>query len=1043
MKFRTHFNLSFILSYLDRQWISHALILILTTYLLSACKETSLQLDSVQSSASVGKSDFLPNAIYRVFEVRSDGSQHMVSELLAKGGSIVIPNSLVNGSFGKRLDPNQGSALNLYLKVYSLDGFGKNGDIYYETPILTSQIDLNSSVTALSLQLRLFHRQDLVISQNSFQNLLKNMDLNCSECSKMKTTDVLSWMRASIDFQARLESILLSENPSLVKGSLSWDKEDPMVIYSSFPLEGTSSANIQLQEGDTSKVRLVFFDFSDSARRLFPESWIHQKEGVTVESSTVQEFVFSPSYMDSGNHTILAAKSSSTGATIQYQFPLTVSNVNQAPSWFNTTDLSFQANHNKKYSLLSKASDPDSNSISFSLVRGPSGLVVSSSGDLEWNPMQSPDAIDQTGDSDVVVAATDNDGQSTSVTLKMHVTQDHLPRIAVLGNPWIVQEGTQAQMTVEVIDDDGDLPWIEFEGVENVQTMNPSTAGWMNLGTNITLDQPGRRRFVLSFLPSFSQTLGRDGTLDITLKLNYDPMAADLRRLSNPSAEVLHIQVQNVDDPPEWQGDISDLSAVEGDVIWDLATSSAIDQLPVPGGSVTYSLDTNTSISKCDWGVVTSPPASFGDAQTGGNFIYIHPTNAHISAKIPYYSSAQCGFRLVATDASGNISYSNTFIISVTNVNRPPVIKAAAPTTLVVNERDVVTLRASDYFEDPDVTDGDVTDLLSLRCLNCSSFNLSMSPSSGQLSWIVEPFAADNGPYNLQFEGYDRSEQVTATHTVAVTVNQVTAPAIVTTTLIGNSLEISEGASQLIQVDVSAFSGLSVDQFTYSLNLVNCSPSCRSGFISLVNRSNWGDGDLRMNGGDTSSPQSFYFSVSPNTTDGDASLPSNGKTYALKFQVVSDSDPTLTTDLDVALKIINVNRPPKKLYYGIQSSVLNSDATRYTMSLNLNADVKQGSTWKNTNTLYMKVEDDDGMNDIYTPGFINIGSRNPPSDLPSTIQSGVVGKWEFKLPSCINKLTGGTVSRIFSISISDGRGGTIKRDVEIKISNASASTSCM
>jgi hypothetical protein len=303
----------------------------------------------------------------------------------------------------------------------------------------------------------------------------------------------------------------------------------------------------------------------------------------------------------------------------------------------------------------------------------------------------------------------------------------------------------------------------------------------------------------------------------------------------------------------------------------------------------------------------------------------------------------------VATDASGNISYSNTFLISVTNVNRPPVIKAAAPTTLVVNERDVVTLRASDYFEDPDVTDGDVTDLLSLRCLNCSSFNLSMSPSSGQLSWIVEPFAADNGPYNLQFEGYDRSEQVTATHTVAVTVNQVTAPAIVTTTLIGNSLEISEGASQLIQVDVSAFSGLSVDQFTYSLNLVNCSPSCRSGFISLVNRSNWGDGDLRMNGGDTSSPQSFYFSVSPNTTDGDASLPSNGKTYALKFQVVSDSDPTLTTDLDVALKIINVNRPPKKLYYGIQSSVLNSDATRYTMSLNLNADVKQGSTWKNTN----------------------------------------------------------------------------------------------
>ena len=162
---------------------------------------------------------------------------------------------------------------------------------------------------------------------------------------------------------------------------------------------------------------------------------------------------------------IVAATDSFKGrSTLSFQVVVDERGINQAPK-FNFSSIGV-AERGSDYSRNIIATDPENDAITYTLVRGPSGMTISASGILQWNvPPQHP-ASEET----LEVRATDTWGAVGSIVLRLPVKDTNRAPTFTLAPPTRITLGQQYVYSVGTQDlDSDDLTLKLIQGPENVR----------------------------------------------------------------------------------------------------------------------------------------------------------------------------------------------------------------------------------------------------------------------------------------------------------------------------------------------------------------------------------------------------------------------------------------------------------------------------------------------------------------------------------------------------------------------------------------------
>lgn len=147
--------------------------------------------------------------------------------------------------------------------------------------------------------------------------------------------------------------------------------------------------------------------------------------GATIQTASGL-LLFTPTVTGPVNFTIRA--SDPVGGNASQSFTVQVNAIANANPAF-TSSAPTNADVNGTYRYQATASDPDNNPIAFSLVSGPAGMTVSSTGLVEWTPTA-------TGNANVVIRVQDNNGGFATQSFTIIVgAEDTTPPVITFASP--------------------------------------------------------------------------------------------------------------------------------------------------------------------------------------------------------------------------------------------------------------------------------------------------------------------------------------------------------------------------------------------------------------------------------------------------------------------------------------------------------------------------------------------------------------------------------------------------------------------------------
>jgi hypothetical protein len=438
------------------------------------------------------------------------------------------------------------------------------------------------------------------------------------------------------------------------------------------------------------------------------------------------------------------------------------------------------------------------------------------------------------------------------------------------------------------------------------------------------------------------------------------------------------VTVTNVDDPPTWIV-VPNFSSADENTAFSY-TLRATDPSPRPS-TLTYActgrpgwMSLNSST-----GVLSGTP-SWVDATTDDLTI-------------------DCS----ASDAYGlKVTASNTF--KVWDTNRPPSVSAPLPNPIMdggINLREGVpfSINFSSYFTDPDLVSGDPNEQLRYSCSGCPS-GMIINSSTGVVTWT--PNYNQAGTYTgLLFSVTDKGGDSFTHSALSVTVDQREGPPVLA---VADSITVAEGSSAVLALDVNHNSG---DSYGYTTSYV-CTPSCPSGMVNLPSATGVVDDP----------PKSF--NITPDYDAGNDTFPLTNKTYSIAFTVIKTGTPALSTTKTVSVRIDNTNRLPTDILFGSSSGSLSgTGGSTYTVSNDGFVPI--------TNRVYLGAVDADGTNDSYTYS----------ATFGAIVGSGANLRWEFN-PNTASCWPGAELASVTAtITLRDGRGGVVTRDVLVNVTRTS------
>jgi len=206
--------------------------------------------------------------------------------------------------------------------------------------------------------------------------------------------------------------------------------------------------------------------------------------GMTI-GATTGLIGWTPGVADLGVHEVSVKATDGKGGWAIQSYALTVSQAggNTSPRFISAPVTAAQAD--AAYSYPAKAVDDDGDSITYSLVTAPDGMVViAASGLIEWTPQAT-----QLGTHPVVLRAEDGKGGYTQQSFHVTVSADGTNRAPRIVSTAIttVMAGQNYQYVVVASDDDGDALSFALETAPAGMTVDAATGaiGWATTAEDV------------------------------------------------------------------------------------------------------------------------------------------------------------------------------------------------------------------------------------------------------------------------------------------------------------------------------------------------------------------------------------------------------------------------------------------------------------------------------------------------------------------------------------------------------------------------------
>ncbi|QDK46068.1 hypothetical protein DOM22_13330 [Bdellovibrio sp. ZAP7] len=1009
------------------------LLTILSMCLILGCSKSELSSSGSQNSLSSSEYYVSGTANTRVFynaPTDAYGLGTFVTELGAENGSLVIPSTLTKGDYGVRTDPAVPQPLDLTVKVYRESH--PSGDFIFEAPLLSSQVTVTNVTTAVFWLLKWgFNIPNVKVSQNTFNSIANSVELVCQNCRTQTNSQVLTFLLSRNDIIAKITNTLASENPSL-SISYNWAPAVLYYVWSSPVLTTSGYGAKSSKQLETISADVVAVNPLNSTARIQPTSWLLTRNDSSTETVSGSPLIYTFTSEDQEsvdfNPTFTDSADLSSRIKIHYE----VARANRDPVCNEPIQLVMKANRINSFSLTAYCRDLDNPvatpnlGVTYSLVSGPSGMTINSSGVLRWSPTNA--LAGNTYNFEVLVTTMTSATHVAKGTITVNSVQIPVFASTITG---AFTEGISSDISIPVTNPEGDPLILSVVGVTTIKNGTPSGAG--NL-TNYTSDftNPIAPSFVWSFIPSYLQMIGSDGSFSVTFRLKYNTSAdSNLDGTMILATQTVVFNLTNTDDPPVWDVNAQGGSFIEG-TTFSVSLGVARDPNPNPT-AMTFALQ--SSDSSCDWSSTTtiSFNSSTGEVRLDG-----YPA---------FDSENTCSFQVVATDQNLMATKSQVFYFDTVNTNRP-ITEITSPNVDEIDgtENQTMSIPVAEMFSDPDLDIQDSREDITWTCMvnttglgspytdTCLSMNIKFKLSSGALTGAWNPDFGTAGTYYVELTATDVGG-VSASHKFKMVIAPSPAPMVVTVQQGGidtTMVTTAEGVTTPITLHAVAKTQDAQNIYSYIVSGPTCyvtigGGSCRAAMIKAPSTVE-GSGD-----------QDFIYNIATNFTDGDNPLPGTSKTYILNFTVTKTDDPTIYSQVAVTVQVDNTNRAPTSIGLtsgsnGCTGSTANSLTTAFTICINLAQNSKSGNSWQKSYTNTLSYVDADGTNDSYSLGFT---TTSAPGSINTT--SNV---WTIKLPSCLNTGTG-IVSRTYYLKVQDGRGGTYQREIIMKFQNAAAASSCL
>jgi hypothetical protein len=516
--------------------------------------------------------------------------------------------------------------------------------------------------------------------------------------------------------------------------------------------------------------------------------------GASVNAST-GVLTWTPGYTQAGTYSnVTLTADDGNGGTASQAFDITVTNVNDPPVVASIANQTVA--ENAALTVTPSATDADSDPLTWSGANLPSGASVNAStGEFTWTP----DYTQAGTYSNVTLTANDGVSGNGSASFDITVTNvNRAPTVNSIANQ-TVNEGSLLSVTPSASDPDSDpLTW-SGTNLPSGASVNASTGEF-------------------TWTPNFSQagtysnvTLtaddGNGGTASAMFTItvnsaNGPPTIASIANQTVAENALLTVTPSASDpdgDPLTWSGTNlpagASVNASTGELTWtpDYTQAGSYANVTLTaddgnGGTASQAFDiTVTNVNRAptvntianqtvaeNAALTVTPSASDPDndvlAWSGTNV----PSGASVNASTgeftwtPSYSQAgsYSAVTLTADDGNGGTA-SQSFDITVTNVNQPPTIASIPDQTVEVNMLLTVT---------PSASDGD-GDALAWSGTNIPA-GASVNASTGVLTWT--PNAGDVGSYPNVALTADDGNGGTASQSFMITVSaQVNDPPVV------------------------------------------------------------------------------------------------------------------------------------------------------------------------------------------------------------------------------------------------------------------------
>lgn len=1075
-------------------------LLALLIFSSTGCEKNASLTSVTSQSSEVLSPQFNPQfATYRAFST-SSGTEAYVGNINTRGNAIEVPQALINGLYGDRTSNFDRQPFDLFIRGHLSQGASENGDFYFESPVLSPTVEINSITTALSLLIRTSFSPTPKLSRPNWVRLLKSIDLFCPNCLDLPFSNVLSIIKSDSSFLSSLTNIVAEDN-SGTNLIVNWNQTPKYIVSYSFPiLEGPSSASLKAIEGTSIDTNIEFVKLSDSRIRVKPDSWRILSESAP-HSGVMNPLTTSPgdfrlvtqilngwAQRSTIHLEVHALLSDNAPDLSDFKFQYLIDFTNRPPIFDSSKSIPpFKLNHYQEVDLgsLLVAYDPDGTSLSFQCIVCPSGLVTSGS-KIAWTPTPGANPI---GSQTITLKAVDQDQSAQTSDLTLTVVADSVPKVLSVefnsspiteGGTYPLSENQTFQVKVIAHDDDSEdelslnINQLAADGLIISGNEERGEATDVGIQYPITRTRIGTDWvFEYNLKVSFLQVIDA-ATQNLTLQynVNYDTSAVDtfghkkfIALSSTPNYSVQH-PITNIDDPPVFFKSIPDLGLYAGPTVTNnfnnvsglndgtaitqgLAMDVLLDEASLAdfaqsGSTVKYTLKDNSLVAaKSPLDSISATcgsQSSFSISGLGQDHLSWTPP-----ATTPTYGS--CRVTLVATNSNGlKTEASIPLSIKIAKVNQAPALKSGLSAPLKLSDgiegsnTSVNRWDLTNYFVDANF------DTLNFS-VNCDSG----APANG-MTILPCPNSSDLPLQNLAQLTWNPSYKLGS----PLSDSKYYAFKVVATD--------PDGASISDYVYIHIEDAPSPPSITLATTLLSTNENSQSGFTITISPFK-ADGfnidpidnyNYQVN---NSCRNQTTYNINPSIT-APTSISGTGESsfsyvinltnnYILGNSVTGyreyDCSVTISNldaginypeSSDYKIRVTNVNRPPGGIY-----TSTSSNPTSWTPELTFNYS-------KTKFHIYVKINDPDGINDTYTlnanPTFSGAAAVFTTDANNVSLPSGTFRYTINFNDTGLNCLSSGTstLSKTINFSYKDAATTATTKSMTLKINNAKSSGSC-